>query len=578
MSSLLTTIREFLGPPDPRTEREIEDDIDAEFAFHIERIEHELIEQGVPREHAADLARARFGNQTKLKLRCKRIALEERIMLQKINFVLMIVVLLAVAVVAIQSILSQRANHEALAAIGERLDQMSGVMMNAPPPSERARVLVEGEIEQPGWYSIELDGATYIVDVIQQAGGIEPHHEVRRIRPTRDGRSSVSQTYTYDALFGEQAQRVVLRPNDEIRVVTPQDRPRSPSLVPRYAPESGNWQQVNRDGQPIPNGYTLSVLGSDDVRNLQSVPIGTLNLSDHEAELTLQFQQTSRQLIIDDHTGYRSNGRWQLDDGVLALNVRPAVEAIIEPLLFRHVDDLVGDEVEPTNRDAADARILIEGDIERPGWFPIRLDEATYVHDLLRRAGVHERQWVLHRPGGEGGQYELADLYLGDDPRRVVIRPGDEIQVADRRGPRTRGRFFLANAERYLFPYQWRQADENGELVEDGWRVDVSGWHTLGYGRNQVAHGSLIHSNGENVYDIRIAETSGVIEIGEGRPEQMPLSVTINVESIQLEVQEWRPPPRTARDEVEQMRGQSEALYAEIGFPDKITFVRVARQ
>jgi hypothetical protein len=52
MSSVRTNIRGLFDPPDPRSEREIDDDLDAEFAFHIEQLEAELIEQGVPPEHA----------------------------------------------------------------------------------------------------------------------------------------------------------------------------------------------------------------------------------------------------------------------------------------------------------------------------------------------------------------------------------------------------------------------------------------------------------------------------------------------------------------------------------------------
>lgn len=124
MSSVLTNIRGLFGPPDPRSEHEIDDDLDAEFAFHIEQLEAELIEQGVPPEHAPELARARFGNQEKLKQRCKTIAMKERIMLQRINTVLMVIVMLAVVGVSIQMYVTQRHNTLALLDITSQIATM----------------------------------------------------------------------------------------------------------------------------------------------------------------------------------------------------------------------------------------------------------------------------------------------------------------------------------------------------------------------------------------------------------------------------------------------------------------------
>jgi protein involved in polysaccharide export with SLBB domain len=574
MTSLLTTIREFLGPPDPRSTREIEDDIDAEFAFHIEQIERELIEQGVPPEHAADLARARFGNQHKLKQRCKRIALEERAMLQRINLGLMIVVLLTVAVVAVQSILSQRANHEALAAISKRLDQMSGVLTSAPPAARTARVLVEGEIEHPGWYPIDLDGATYLHEVLERAGGVEPHHEVRRVWRHDDGRRPSSSRFSYDDLFGEQSQRVVLRPNDEINVrASRQDEPDIHTRRPQ-PPQVGTWRQVNESGQPVSNGYTLSVVSGDDIRNLQSWSYSKLHLPDHDMELRVSFIEMGNELGITDDTGRYSRGRWQIDKGTLAINIAPAVEAISEPLYFRHATDLDSNEVAATSREAAEARILIDGDIERPGWYPIVLDELTYLRDLLERAGVHERQWV--RLGGHGGPsiYSLAMIYMDDDGPGPVIRPGYSIRVTNDPSVVARCGFALRRADRFLVPYEWREVDDEGRIIDDGWTMSFS--PSVDDPTKRSGSASLVNQRRSEAYRVDVsARRAGLLL----RPSEEPSSyshLTLNwsfdIESLTLNVTAGTGPRTTLTEE------ELQAVLGQIGLPNELTLERFPRQ
>src|SRR5438477_12243104 len=81
-------------------------------------------EQGLTREAARGVARRRFGDVDQIKKRCTRIALEERIMLQRINFVLMILVALIVMGVGLQVMITQRHNSLALQAITTDLARM----------------------------------------------------------------------------------------------------------------------------------------------------------------------------------------------------------------------------------------------------------------------------------------------------------------------------------------------------------------------------------------------------------------------------------------------------------------------
>jgi hypothetical protein len=114
----------FLGPPERRDNSQIDGDLDEEFAFHLEMKTRDLMLEGHNAETARGLALACFGNVELIKQRCKRIALEERIMLQRVNFVLMIVVALMVIGVGAQVMITQRHNTVALMDITSQISKM----------------------------------------------------------------------------------------------------------------------------------------------------------------------------------------------------------------------------------------------------------------------------------------------------------------------------------------------------------------------------------------------------------------------------------------------------------------------
>lgn len=351
MSSLLTTFRELLGPPDPRSERELEDDIDAEFAFHIEELEAELIEQGVPPEHAHDLARARFGNQAKLKQRCKRIALEERIMLQKINTVLMIVVMLAVVGVSIQMYFTQRHNSLALQDITTQIANMRVVAQLEARDSALAvdeaepRVLVEGDIEQPGWYSF-TSGETLRRDILTEIG-IQPGMFVTYYR----GGTGTARPVRAEAYLEGAIGRSLVAPNDRIFVLAEDPSQRqipSGSRITELLLQSGTWRQVDEQNHPIDGGVVLDLLAAGDIHNPRNRTVGTLSIPGDDRQIELSFSSTrsvaipsqpeSVSVTIDD-VAQRISGRWILDSDVLVVNLTSVVEETTEPIRLRRVSD-----------------------------------------------------------------------------------------------------------------------------------------------------------------------------------------------------------------------------------------------
>ncbi|MHC4414348.1 MAG: permease prefix domain 1-containing protein [Planctomycetota bacterium] len=344
--SLLSQARLGLPRLDPRSEDEIAADLDDEIAFHIWQLERELVEEGRDADAARAAAQARFGDVERIKRQCVRIALEERVMLQRINLVLMVAVVIVVGLVSVQVYLTQRHNTLALQAITDRLGAMT-------PAEAAGEVLVEGDVDRPGWYRVaDADGqVTLLHELLERAGGIRETQRVTVRRAGPDGATSSSK-FAADALLGERPEKVVVRAGDEIRVEN--ESPRRPSRFARQeaklAALVGTWRAAELEGSPAGAGTTLDVTSPDDVMNLTGSPAGTLHLAVLGADIRLVFRDdrfrgsVSNLEILDrvDEPGYQDYGRWQLDDGRLTLNIAaagPDRGELQSPLVFEKESD-----------------------------------------------------------------------------------------------------------------------------------------------------------------------------------------------------------------------------------------------
>ncbi len=112
------------GAPDPRSDREIQDDIEAEFAFHLEQRERNLVARGLSPEKAHAEAARRFGNMDKVRAECRRVQLGGRIMLQRITLLLLVVLLATVAWLSFQSVTSQRVAQAEIQALHSEVSQL----------------------------------------------------------------------------------------------------------------------------------------------------------------------------------------------------------------------------------------------------------------------------------------------------------------------------------------------------------------------------------------------------------------------------------------------------------------------
>ena len=164
---------------DPRDDQQIDAQIDDELTFHNEQVTRELVEAGQSVDDAKANALARFGDVQQIKAQCKRIALGERIMLQRINLVLMIVVLLAVAFVGVQMYVTQKYNTLALQEIVGDLAYMKTAAAQA---NRAGSVTIVGAVARASRFPIPKTGDYTLADVLVDAIPNDRAFKVRLFR------------------------------------------------------------------------------------------------------------------------------------------------------------------------------------------------------------------------------------------------------------------------------------------------------------------------------------------------------------------------------------------------------------
>jgi hypothetical protein len=144
--SWLEALGIFRRAPDPRTAGEIEAEVQAEIEHHLACRQRELVEQGETPERARVEALKGFGDVVSAREACLRIQMGERIMLQRIHFVVTVLLLVAVLGLAWAGQQSAReaarATEMAMAARAEALERMEA--------ASRARQRVEHIVIEVG--------------------------------------------------------------------------------------------------------------------------------------------------------------------------------------------------------------------------------------------------------------------------------------------------------------------------------------------------------------------------------------------------------------------------------------------
>src|SRR5688572_20793983 len=224
--SLINSIQSMLPRPESRSRDQIARDLDDEFNFHLEMKARALqSEEGLDRDAACGLARDCFGDIERIRKDCQRIALRERIMLQRVNLVLMIVVMLVVIAVGAQVYITQRYNTLALQAITADLARMKFDAEAATRANPAPRVVyIDGDLPRPGVYALPTAGKLTLSRVLTAAGAAETGEVVSVLvnGSDPDGRSIVRYIDEHYSLTRDPNSDLVLSPNDRI-VVTAVD-------------------------------------------------------------------------------------------------------------------------------------------------------------------------------------------------------------------------------------------------------------------------------------------------------------------------------------------------------------------
>jgi RNA polymerase sigma-70 factor (ECF subfamily) len=123
--SWIRALADHLPPPDPRPISEVDDDIREELQFHLEMRTQDNLAAGMTPEGARHDALRRFGDFERVRMACRRIHVGERIMLQRIQTLLTLVLLGAVIFLGVAHYNGQRAQEAAVARMTEALEKIA---------------------------------------------------------------------------------------------------------------------------------------------------------------------------------------------------------------------------------------------------------------------------------------------------------------------------------------------------------------------------------------------------------------------------------------------------------------------
>lgn len=156
-------------PPERRTGAQVRQDIADEFAHHLACLREDLRELGVPEDQLEIQLAQRFGDAAVYARRCAAVTLKERLMLQRINLALLVIITLAFIWVIRDTRVAAAQSAASLTSVNERLNELvtrqrdlapapSGAMMAAASVAN-ATVTVKGSTIRPGVYSVPSDGS-----------------------------------------------------------------------------------------------------------------------------------------------------------------------------------------------------------------------------------------------------------------------------------------------------------------------------------------------------------------------------------------------------------------------------------
>ena len=163
----------WLRSADPRSVDEIQREIDDELAFHLAMRTENHVRQGMTQAEGRSAAAERFGDYERIRKACRQTLLGERIMLQRLQTGLIVVLLLAVAAIGYQSYVAQESNRDALAALTEQLTRLGSI---------RGRLLSRVRPAPPEWAA----DRPRVVETFPTSGDTDVDPATTEIRVTFD--------------------------------------------------------------------------------------------------------------------------------------------------------------------------------------------------------------------------------------------------------------------------------------------------------------------------------------------------------------------------------------------------------
>lgn len=378
---------------DPHDDQQIDAAIDDELTFHIEQMTREFVEAGQSVDDAKVNALARFGDVQQIKAQCKCIALEERIMLQRINLVLMIVVLLAVAFVSVQMYVTQEHNRLALQTI---VTDIADMKVAAAQASRDGKVTILGAVSRPGIYPIPRTGDYTLANLLVDAGPQDRAFKVQLLRRgngehTTFAEETISMLHEMDRL----QEQIV----DGDRVVV------EPVLSYRPARSTSNMGFVYVEGSiPRPGIYSLQAGGNmtlsvliDGAGGLKQTPV--------QVQVTRLDETGNLEIIVDSLISEvsdlrRNNVLLHPDDHVIVTTI----------------DEDIADTKVPTNGTSS-RLVYLDGDVQRPGVYALPRVGRLTLSRLVAAAG-----------GSQTDAYHLRVIRtVGNTPKKVFDRLVDDL-------------------------------------------------------------------------------------------------------------------------------------------------------
>ena len=121
--------------------------------------------------------------------------------------------------------------------------------------------------------------------------------------------------------------------------------------------------------------------------------------------------------------------------------------------------------------------VIVEGDLKNPGRYAFSLDGSETRADLFRKIGVGREKFLY-----EGGNYTKISSILDSKDGSWILRDGEEFRILDSKPHVSDTRSFYSpftgsssiDSSAKKLPGKWQQIDEDGKVIEDGMKLNVS--------------------------------------------------------------------------------------------------------